>query len=57
MLMNTVRWADGTYDRKRVCDECGNPLCERPAYKDFYKEISSKRLRDWEKENEQTEEL
>jgi hypothetical protein len=48
MLTNIVRWADGTYDRKRTCEECGKTDCDYPVYKDFYKEkIVTKAYRNW----------
>lgn len=34
-----VVWADGTYDHKRNCDECGLLTCKSPVHKDRYKEI------------------
>ncbi len=48
MLTNTVRWNDGTYDRKRVCDECGKQDCKYPVYTDYYREIIvTKAYRNW----------
>lgn len=51
-LRSSVRWLDGTYDAKRVCDECGLENCLYPVYKDYYKEfISKKSYWNWMEEN------
>lgn len=36
-----VVWADGTYDSKRSCDECGLDNCHNVIHKDMYKEIGT----------------
>lgn len=36
----SVVWADGTYDAKRTCSECGLDTCPYPVHKDYYKEIT-----------------
>lgn len=40
---SVVRWNDGTYDKKRKCDECGLDNCSYPVYNDCYKEIITKK--------------
>ena len=36
-----VVWADGTYDSKRSCDECGLEACKNVVHRDAYKEVGS----------------
>lgn len=52
--MNTasIRWADGTYDAKRTCDECGKVNCKYPVHNDYYKEISSKKAKAFDAQTE-----
>jgi len=45
---DTIKWNDGTYDVKRICDECGLTTCHYPVHTDYYKEIViSKSYRNW----------
>lgn len=36
-----VVWADGTYDSKRSCDECGLEQCKNVVHTDQYKEVGN----------------
>ena len=38
-----VRWQDGSHDNNRECIECGKVNCPYPVYKDYYKEIVTKK--------------
>lgn len=51
-LRSSIRWADGTYDSSRTCDECGLETCQYPVHNDVYKEIISKKSYwDWMAQN------
>jgi hypothetical protein len=57
IFRQSVRWADGTFDAKRTCDECGKDNCKYPVHNDYYKEIiSTVTYEKWNAEN-QTQEL
>lgn len=46
-----VRWQDGSHDNNRTCEICGlgpvdhnnSSTCQYPVYKDYYKEIITKK--------------
>lgn len=38
-----VRWHDGSHDNNRTCLDCGLENCPNPVYKDYYKEIITKK--------------
>lgn len=52
MPYDSVRWTDGTYDSKRICDNCGSETCNKPVHLSRNKEIYlSKIARQWDLEN------
>lgn len=53
----SVVWADGTRDSKRVCDECGLDTCKYPVHTDYYKEIVSKKAQSFSDEDRVSETL
>jgi hypothetical protein len=56
IFRQSVRWADGTFDAKRTCDECGLDTCAYPVHKDYYAEIvTTKTYWNWMEENEENE--
>jgi len=38
----SVRWADGSFDSSRLCDECGKANCKYPVHTDYYPEVITK---------------